>query len=88
MSKKNNVNPDFYKLAGRGRPSEIAPVREAAGRRETRANRRPGKASPGGPTARPAPKPGSVSASKPASGSTSKASGSSGASGKRRKPRS
>lgn len=29
MSKKSNVNPDHYKIAGRGRPSEIARDRKS-----------------------------------------------------------
>ena len=36
MSKKNNVNPDFYKVGGRDRPSQIARDREEAGRRKAR----------------------------------------------------
>jgi hypothetical protein len=28
MSSKNNVNPDYYKLAGRDRPSDMAEIRK------------------------------------------------------------
>jgi len=44
MSRKNNVNPDYYKTAGRDRPNEVVRpplVRGGARRRSPRAERHP-----------------------------------------------
>ena len=38
MSKQNNVNPDYYKLAGRERPGQATPVKAKA--RSTEASER------------------------------------------------
>ena len=35
MSRKNNVNPDHYKVAGRDRPNEVIPPEHAARDLET-----------------------------------------------------
>lgn len=51
MSKRNNVNPDYYKIAGRDRPSENAAARLALAAAAKRAFRerpdRMPKAKPG-----------------------------------------
>ena len=40
MSRKNNVNPDYYKLAGRNRPNEDVPPASHAGEAEPTPTRR------------------------------------------------
>ena len=42
MSRKNNVNPDHYKVAGRDRPNEVIPPEHAQRDPET-INKRGGK---------------------------------------------
>lgn len=57
-SKKNNVNPDFYKIGGRGRPSDIAPVREQEARKAVPRSAGPPPAARGGPARPPVRNPG------------------------------
>lgn len=42
MSRKNNVNPDHYKVAGRDRPNEVIPPEHSTRDIET-TNKQPGK---------------------------------------------
>ncbi len=41
MSGKNNVNPDYYKLAGRGRPDEEVPPATRSGATRSGAEKTP-----------------------------------------------
>jgi hypothetical protein len=45
MSRKNNVNPDHYKVAGRARPNEVIPP-EHANRDPETINKRGAKGTP------------------------------------------
>ena len=55
MSKRNNVNPDYYKIAGRDRPKDTAAARLTLAAAAKRASRerpdRMSKAKPGPPQA-------------------------------------
>ena len=50
MSRKNNVNPDYYKTAGRDRPNEVVPpARPLVPRRRKKGDRPAPNAIPGAP---------------------------------------